>query len=453
MAKALHGLDDWHADVPRSMRAPILAGLLVLVVCCFGFTLWALYAPISGAVVTSGVFVVTGQNKQIQHLEGGILRDVLVREGDIVEAGQTLVQLDDTGPNVRLRRLVVREYRLLMTRARLEAQIGGMRDLIVPAALAEHAGDHEVKGVIDRQRAELHANRARLASEKEVLRKEIAGLRESIAGNQIQLSSARQRHNLFKEELTYKSQLLDRQLTRKSDVLAVQRAEAGLFGEVGELTGRIADAHERIARAEQQIVSLDSTATQKSVEELRLTETELDDVGEQIRAARDVMNRIAVKSPVRGAVVKLNHNTRGGVIAPGAVILELLPLEDELVIEARISPSDITHVHVGQSALARLSGLNQRLTPMVEGAVKYVSPDALHEQGANNEAASGINSRGGSFVIRVRLDEKDLSSKIGHFRATPGMPADLFIKTEDRTFADYLLRPVLDSFARAFREQ
>jgi HlyD family type I secretion membrane fusion protein len=236
-------------------------------------------------------------------------------------------------------------------------------------------------------------------------------------------------------------------------VLAIQRAEAGLSGELGEVTARIADAKERIARAEQQIAQVRSAAMQKAIEELRATETELDDVQEQSRSAQDVVDRIEVRAPVRGIVVKLHQHTSGGVIAAGAVILELLPVNDELIIEARVNPSEIWHVKESQRALVKLTALNQRVTPMIEGKVIYLSADAL---AAQQLAASAKFEREApsrpSYVVRVRLDEQDAHRQVENFRPTPGMPADVFIKTGERTFFDYIMRPVLDSLSKAFRE-
>jgi HlyD family secretion protein len=243
---------------------------------------------------------------------------------------------------------------------------------------------------------------------------------------------------------------MERQLTRKTDVWAIQRSEAGLSGELGDLIGRIADSKERIARAEQQIAQLRSSAAQKIAEELRSTETELDDIQEQIHAARDVVDRVEVRAPVRGIVVRLNHHTPGAVVTPGATVLELLPANEELIIEARVSPNDITHVHQGQEALVRLTALNQRITPMIKGKVRYVSADTVAEQ--DSRLTDPVSARRHSYVARVALDPEDIRGKIAGFRPTPGMPADIYIRTGERTFFHYILRPLLDSLSRAFRE-
>lgn len=451
MSIELPSLDQWHRGVPRSNRRLVLWGFAILAVLGLGFGTWAVYAPLEGAVVASGSFVATGQNKHVQHLEGGIVDEVLVREGELVEKGQVLLRLDETAARTRLTRLAVRRARLLAIRARLEAEIDGSPEIAFPAELTRAGGNVELAEVMTRQRVELDARRRKLAAEQDVLNKEMAGLREGIRGYEAQVRSAEDRLALFKEEMRDKADLLARQLARKTDMLAIQRAEAALIGELGELSGRIADAHERIARAEQQIVSLHSAAVKAAVEELRQTETELDDITEQLRAAEDVVNRIEVRSPVQGAVVKLNHNTPGGVIAPGAVILELLPMNEDLLIEARISPREIAQVHNGQDAMVRLSALNPRVTPMIPGQVIYLSPDSISESDA--AAAKAAPQRSGpSFVVRVKLDGRSSAELLPGFKPTPGMPADLFIKTEERTFFDYIMRPVFDSFARAFRE-
>jgi HlyD family secretion protein len=444
-------IDQWHRDVPRSSRWPIALGVCVLLVWGFGFAAWAAVAPLDGAVVASGSFVATGQNKQVQHLEGGIIRKMLVNEGDLVEEGQPLLRLDDTAVKAKLRSLVLRRYRLIAMAARLTAEINSLDKLQLPEALAQQASDPDVKFVLQGQEAQLTARRTTLLAQEEVLRREISGLRETIRGYQAQVDSNTRRLALFDEEIKDKSYLLERQIIKKTDVLNLQRAEASVSGDLGELLGRIGDAKDRIARADQQMVQLRAAAIQKAVEELREAESDLDDVNEQIRATRDVAERTEVRAPVRGIVVKLHRHTAGGVVGPGDLILELLPVNDELVIEARVNPTEITHVKVGQNALVRLTALNQRLTPMIDGKVVYVSADTVPDQSAQREIDS--ETRRDSFIMRVRIDEADAHSKVENFRPTPGMPADLYIKTGQRTFFNYMMRPILDSFSRAFRER
>lgn len=443
----------WHRDVRHSARGPIIIGAVILLLWALGFGVWAATAPLASAVVAPGSFVATGQNKQVQHLEGGIIRELLVKEGDIVDANQPLVRLDDTAAQSKLRRLVTRQSRLLATAARLHAEIDASEQLeLRPELVKAMTTDPEVRSIVKAQIDELSARRRSLANQEEVLKKEIAGLKESVRGYEAQIRANQDRSALFSEELKEKSPLIDQQLIRKSEILALQRSEVGLAGELGDLLGRSGDATERIARAEQQIAQLKLAAVEKASEDLRGTETELDDLREQILAAQDVVRRTDVRAPVKGIVVKLNQYTTGGVVAPGGVILELLPINDELVIEARITPNEITHVKEEQNALVRLTALNQRLTPMIQGKVVYISADTVADQGPRRTGEQDA-ARRDSFIVRVRLDERDARDKVDSFRPTPGMPADVFIETGQRTFLTYLLRPVVDSFSRAFRER
>lgn len=442
-------IDEWHKGVPTDSRGPIRIGAAILLLCLGGFSVWASVAPLEGAVVVSGSFVATGQNKQVQHLEGGIVREVLVWEGQHVEAGQPLIRLDPTAAEARLRRLVLRRHRLVILKARLKAEAKGEEHFALPDDGDFVEGGEEVASIYASQLVELKARRAKITDEEAVLRREIAGLQESITGYKAQARATGERMNLFSEELKDKSELLARQLVRRTEILALRRAEAGLSGEFASLQARAADARERVSRAEQQIAQIRSAALQKSLEDLRATETELDDVREQIRAARDVMDRIEIRAPVAGIVVRLFHNTTGGVVAAGAVVLELLPINNELIIEARLNPNEVVHVKEGLGAMVRLTALNQRLTPMIEGKVVYLSADTVSQR---EPFAAKDAARRDTFVVRVKLDEQSAHNKIENFRPTPGMPADVFIKTDERTFLEYIMKPLSDTFVRAFRE-
>jgi HlyD family type I secretion membrane fusion protein len=453
MRAATDSIGEWYHGVPLSAKGPILTGLAILVVWLGCFGVWAGVAPLNSAVVASGTFVATGQNKLVQHFEGGIVREIAVKEGDVVEANQVLVRMDDTAAKSRLRRLVLKNYRSIAMKARLEAEMGPSGTIETPAAFNGSGRDPEIEAILERQRAELQARQVSRATEEAVLKMQIAGLEESIRGYEAQVQSTKDRIALFAEELKDKNMLLGQQLVRKTDVLALRRSEASLGGDLGEYLGRIADSKERIAQANEKIAQVHSTALRDIIKELRETETELDDLEEQIRAAQYVVDRVEVRSPVHGIVVKKNFHTPGGVVSPGAVILELLPIGDERIIEAHVNPKDISHVSVGQQALVRLSALNQRTTPMVGASVIYVSADTLAEQvQVRTETRSDSDTRREFYVVRVRLDQVDILRRMPEFIPTPGMPADVYIKTGERTFFEYIMKPVFDSFSRAFRE-
>jgi HlyD family type I secretion membrane fusion protein len=440
------GHREWFADVPRRTRAPTLFGFSALATAVLGFGVWGNTAPIAGAVVASGVFVTTGQNKVIQHLEGGVIREILVREGDVVEPNQVLIQLDETAPNAELRRLVLRHARLMAIEARLQAEVREASEVIFPDILLAKADDPDIAGTLNSQRLTFEARRNSVENEVATLKTGIDALEERIVGGKIQVKAVEEQLDFIQEELEGKSHLLKTGLIRKPEVLALQRARANLKGEVGRIIGEIGDARERISRAKEQIAGVRKAAIKTAVEQLHEANAELNDVRERIRAARGVLERINITAPVRGVIVRLRYHTPGGVIEAGKNIMEIVPLKEELIIEAQVRPQDIDSVKRGQSAVVRLTALNQRLTQTVSGEVIYVSADAVaDERRGQPTGAADV------YVARIRLDAAEAAAVEG-FQPTPGMPAEVYIKTVDRTFFEYLMQPIKDSMSRAFRE-
>lgn len=449
----------WYSDVPRSGRVPTIIGFAVLLVTVFGFGAWASRAPIEGAVVAPGIFVAIGQNKIIQHLEGGIIRELLVKEGDAVIANQTLIRLDSTSANANLRRLVLRRKRLLALRARLRTEASHESEINFPDELLEsdesefelpnddleRAKDADISAILDSQDVTFQARRNQLNAEIAILEQGIGAFNERIAGDKVQLKAVRDQLALIQEELEAKAKLLEKGLLQKPRLLAVQRARAKLQGDVGRFLGEIGDNKERIARTRRQIAKVKYEMVQKSFEQLQEVESEIRDVRERISAARDILDRIDITAPVKGVVVKLNYYTPGGVIEPGKDIMEILPVGEELIIEARVRPQDIDNVKQDLEAIVRLTALSQRVTPMIPGKVVYVSADTLPEE------KNGIRLDDDIYVARIRLDAKK-AAEVKDFRPTPGMPAEIYIKTGERTFFEYLMQPIVDSMSRAFRE-
>ncbi|HEV2560176.1 MAG TPA: HlyD family type I secretion periplasmic adaptor subunit [Microvirga sp.] len=437
---------EWYAEVPRSTRAPTLYGIAVTAVFLGGFGYWSGTAPIAGAVVASGVFVTTGSNKTVQHLEGGVIKDILVKEGDVVEAGQPVMLLDETAPRAELRRLDLRQARLLAIEARLQAEGRGDERLTLPAPLLTLAAtDPAVSEIVAAQSQAFEARLTNLLSEVSTQRAGIDALEERLTGSRTQLQAVGRQLALIEEELETKSNLLKSGMIRRSEVLALQRAQANLQGETGRLMGEIGDTKERIARINEQILGIRNAAKKTAAEQLQEVQAELNDVRERIRSAAGVVDRITIAAPTKGVVVKLRYHSAGGVIEPGKAIMEIVPMREGLVVEARVRPQDIDDVTAGQSAAIRLSALSQRVTPMISGKVVYVSADALPDDKV------GPGPRSDVYVVRVALDEGEASS-VKHFEPTPGMPAEVYITTAERTFLEYLLQPLKDSMSRAFRE-
>lgn len=437
----------WYDTLPRSTRVPTVAGILIVAMTVMGFGVWGNMAPIAGAVVASGVFVATGQNKIIQHLEGGVIREIYVREGDIVEQGQVLVDLDETAPRAELRRLFLRRTRLTAMDARLQAEMREASEITFPDELNQTLNEPEVKEILESQRLTFTARRNNMNSDIAGINEGINALNERIQGSRIQLDGVRRQIKFIEEEIEAKEYLLKTGLVRKPEVLLLQRAQANLEGEVGRIMGDIGDAKERIAKSLEQINGVKKTAIKTAVEQMHEVRGELVDVRERMLSAKGVLDRIRISAPVRGVVVKLRYHTHGGVIEAGKSIMEILPLKDELIIEARVRPQDIDNVKHGQHATVRLTALNQRITPMVSGEVIYLSADTLADEKKSQQVGPTD-----IYIIRVKLNTEEAGTIPG-FSPTPGMPAEVYVKTSERTFFQYIVKPIHDSMTRAFRER
>ena len=438
----------WYDSLPRSTKWPTFAGVLIMATVLMGFGVWGNLAPIAGAVVASGVFVATGQNKIIQHLEGGMIREIYVREGDTVEAGQMLLELDDTAARAELQRLFLRRIRLTAMDARLQAEMKEEHEITLPAEIVNWlAGSSEVKEIVDSQKLTFTARRNNLNSDIKSIDESIKALDERIRGSRVQLDAVKRQIVLLEEEIETKDRLVQAGLVRKPELMVLQRTKANLEGEVGRIMGDIGDAKERIARAVEQINGVRKTAIKTAVEQMHEVRGELADVRERMLSAKGVLDRVRVTAPVSGVVVKLRYHTRGGVVEAGKNIMELLPLKDELIIEARVRPQDIDHVKHGQTAMVRLTALNQRITPMVSGDVVYLSADTLADEKKSQQVGPTD-----IYLVRVKLNGEE-SRNVPNFSPTPGMPAEVYIKTSERTFFQYLVRPIHDSMTRAFRER
>jgi len=445
MAHQVAYAHEWYGEIPRSARVPTLFGYFLLVVAVCGFGYWSSTALIAGAVLAPGSFVATGENKIIQHLEGGVIKNIRVSEGDVVEKGQVLVDLDERAAQAELRRLILREAQAMASEARLTAEINERDLLVYPPQLMAMSNDPDIKEILDQERQALTARRNAVKAQIATLGQGIDALDERVKGGRVQLASVQHQLEFVEEELKGKNYLLKRGLIRKPEVLTLQRAQANLQGEIGRLNGEVGDARERIARIREQIVSVRNDAVKSVSDQMQEVLGELKDVRERIRSATAVLERVSITAPVKGIVVKLQYHTPGGVIEPGKPIMELLPLGQDLVIQAHVRPRDIDIVQKGQHAMVRLTALNRRITPMINGEVIYVSADSLVSENRQAAAASDM------YVARIKLNTLE-ASQVPGFKPTPGMPVEVYIKTADRTFLEYLTKPIRDTMSRAFRE-
>lgn len=434
---------EWYAEVPRSIRTQTIIGLALMFVVGGGFGAWAGFAPLASAVIAPGSFVATSKNKIVQHLEGGIIRDILVDEGDRVQAGQDLVRLDETAALANARQLELRKLRLEAIQARLQAQARGADDFVPPASISEKFDDAEIKAIIDSQRENFRSTRAKLDNQLRLLRENTVALTFQLEGIRAQVDSMRRQKAILQNELDVKTSLLQKGIVTRSSISLLERAVADAEGDIARLEaeGRISET--QIGKYRLEMAQVADSAQKTAFDEIQTVEAELDSVREQILNARSVLDRTMIRAPVSGIVIRSYYHTSGGVIESGRPIMEILPSNEPLIIEAQVPRMQIDEVHVGQSASIRLSALNQRTTPILDGKVIYVSADAV-----TASVASPVKD---IYVARVEIPTEQLH-RVKGFNPTPGMPAEILIQTHERTFFEYLAKPVTDSMARAFRE-
>lgn len=438
------GADQWYKDVPRSIRGHAIFGIALLLTTFGGFGAWAFRAPLAAAVIAPGSFVATGQNKIVQHLEGGIIKDILVAEGDRVQQGDVLVRMDETASLANERELELRQQRLEATEARLVAEYEERDELVFPKELEEARSRNEVEAILASQQLAFNVSRRSLTQDLTLLLRNADALDVRKVGYETQLDSHRRQLDLLREELEAKQSLFDKRLIRRPEVLAVERVVAEAEGQIGRLEAEISEIGQIQQKYVVEIEKVRSQYRQAALDELQMVQAELESLREQFRKARNVLARSEVTAPVAGTIVRLHYHTAGGVIESGKPILEILPLDAPLIIEAMISRTEIDSVRTGQAAAVRLTALNQRTTPVLQGEVFYISADAIAEGGPNGPQEV--------YLARVSLGADQLE-RVPGFTATPGMPAEIMIQTQSRTFAQYVAKPILDSMSRAFREQ
>ncbi len=436
--------NDWYAEVPFGVSRIALWGFGLMAVFIGGFGYWAIRAPLAAAVIASGSFVATGQNQMVQHLEGGIIKEILVREGDPVEAGQILLLLDETAAQATKRELYLRSVRLRAVQARLLALAGEADKLVFPPDLAALDEDEEINAILQAQHPAFLASRAGLLNDIGQVERNIAALQARRHGYDLQKESYTKISAIFSTELQDKESLLSRGLTARDTITSLQRAALDTAGQLARMEAEIEEIDRMNEKYSAQIRSARDKYREATLAELQSVEAELESVRENMRKAEKILERTDLRAPVSGTVVRMQYHTPGGVIEPGRVIAELLPADAPLLVETFVQRADIDVVQVGQEASIKLVGMNQRTTPVLKGRVDYVSADAV--------AQNATNATREVYVVRSSLPASELA-RVPHLRLKSGMPVEIMIKTDERSFAQYIIKPVIDSMSRAFREQ
>ncbi|MFO8088500.1 MAG: HlyD family type I secretion periplasmic adaptor subunit [Desulfatiglandaceae bacterium] len=427
-----------------SSKKVIIWGL-ILVFLFFGVLgTWAATAKLQGAVIAPGEIIVETYRKQVQHLSGGIVKEILVREGGWVDQGQVLIRLD--GENVLASRdmLLARMDSLLARLARLMAEIKLAKSIKWPDYLMERAELPDAAEYMHSEKQIFDANLASKNSQKTLHRAQINRLNTMIQGRQKQIAAVRKTILSLEEELKAKQSLLREKYIDQPQVMEIQRTLNSNEARLEELETEIAESRQNIRSLELQIQDLDKKYAQEAAKQMGEVRQEIVALREQLRPAEDAARRLDITAPASGVVVNMEVRTEGGVIQGGAPLMEIVPRDSGLVVAAQVPPDKIDEVRQGQSASVSLSAFPMRYTPKVDGKVVYVSADRIEP-----ERMGALPH----YLVYVRLDLESLRNAIGdETRLTPGMPAEAYIQTEARTMLSYILTPITESMGRAFRE-
>lgn len=429
-------------ELPVSPRATIVFGLTLVFIALGGFVLWAALAPLSEAVVAGGTIKVDSSRKQIQHLEGGIVKEILVRDGDRVTEGDVLVRLDETRAAASLSILRDGYDAAIAQEARLLAERDGLDEIAFPPQIMARKDEAKALEILKSQNILREARKSALEGEVQILEKQRVQLRGDIAGYGAQAAAKKRELAYVQDELKSVRELFSKGMGGKQRVLELEREAADLEGETAELQSRVASAETEISRKELEVFQVAKNFRENVVDELKEVQSEIYDFRERLNAAEHVYGHTEVRAPVDGVVVGSGLHTIGGVVSPGETLLELVPVNDRLIVEARIEPQDIDKVRVGLPAGIKLTAFNQRTTPELAGKLLYVSADSLQDP----------QSGAVYFLARIEVPASEVE-RLGDKQLQPGMVAEVFVRTGERTMAEYLLQPLRDSFQRAWLEE
>jgi HlyD family secretion protein len=425
----------------RSIRRHLLVATLAAGALVASIAGWAGTAELAGAVIAKGVVVVESEVKKVQHPTGGIVGELRVQNDQHVNAGDIVVRLDETQTRANLAVYTKSLDELYARQARLEAEKDGADNIEFPADLRARQSDPEVAHILEGERKLFSLRLAARNGEKQQLRARADQLKEQIRGISEQTDAKRQEIDLIQQELKGVLELWQKNLTPLTRVNSLERDAARLGGERGQLIAAQAEAGGKIAEVELQIIQVDQDARSKVAEELSDVRAKIAELSERQIAAEDQLKHIDIRAPQTGRVHQLAIHTVGGVIGPGETIMLIVPENDTLSIEVKVSPNDIDELHPEQPALLRFSAFNLRTTPELYGTIAWIAPDQSEDQ----------RTGASYYTARVAVSDAQVA-RLKDLKIIPGMPVEVFIQTSSRTMLSYLLKPLTDQVKRTFRE-
>jgi HlyD family secretion protein len=425
-----------------SIRRHIIVGCAVVAFLAIGLGGWASTAEISGALIAQGYLVVDSNVKKVQHPTGGVVGEVRARDGDRVKAGDILVRLDETVTRANLAIVSKSLTELYARKARLAAERDGADSVATPKELAERADDPDVQEALTSERKLFELRRKTRLGQKEQLQQRIKQLNEQIGGLIAQQDAKSKEMSLIDQELKGVRDLWAKNLVQINRLTSLEREEARLQGERGQLIAAAAEARGKIVETELQILQVDQELSSDVAKELRETDSKIGEYVERKVTAEDQLKRTDIRAPQNGVVFQSTANTVGGVVTAGDPIMLIVPETDTLLVEAKVEPKDIDQVQFGQPVVLRFSAFNMRTTPEINATVVRTAADTTTDQRTGQTY----------YLVRIAMTAEEIS-RLGDVKLTPGMPVEAFIQTGERTMLSYLVKPLHDQLMRAFREK
>jgi HlyD family secretion protein len=429
-------------DAQASIRQHIILGCAVVAFIAIGLGGWASTAEIAGALIAQGSLVVDSNVKKVQHPTGGVVGEVRVHDGDHVKAGDILIRLDETVTRANLAIVTKGLTELYARKARLGAERDGADSVAVPRELAGRVNDEDVQEALASERKLFELRRTARVGQKDQLRQRIKQLQEQIVGLGAQQDAKSKEMALIDKELQGVRELYAKNLVQINRLTSLEREEARLQGERGQLVASAAEAKGKISETELQILNVDQEFTSDVAKELRETDSKIGEYVERKVTAEDQLKRTDIRSPQDGVVFQSTANTVGGVITAGDSIMLIVPETDTLLVEAKVEPRDIEQVQLGQPVVLRFSAFSARTTPEINGTVVRIGADTSTDQRTGQSY----------YLVRISMTADEIK-RLGNVKLTPGMPVEAFIQTGERTMISYLVKPLRDQLNRAFRER
>jgi len=426
----------------RKMWTPIITGLIIILVMVVGMIVWASLTPIEGAVSAPGFVKVENNRKSLRAYDGGLVREILVREGDQVKAGQELLRFDQTAARAQYMVLQNQYDLALIRRARYEAELNDQPNMSIPPELAARRDDPAVARLIRDEQSVYRSRLVIFRTKSAVLRQRMEQLSRRATGIGAQLTSQSEQSRLVEQELEGLTSLYERGYAPRTRVLALQRSAAGLRGNAGEQQAAIAATQSQIGEAASQLAELRGERLGEAAEAIQIAEAKVADVLPRLDAARMASDQTIVRAPVSGYVLNLTQFTEGGVVKGGELLMDVVPSNVKMIVEARIKPQYVNSIRPGQEAKIQLSGYSSRVVKKIPGIVQTISADRVVDE----------KSGDGYFMVQIRVRPEDVVKAGPNVKLYAGMPATASIVTGKRTIMEYLIGPMRDAFASALKE-